>query len=121
MSDNKPDAPRAHTQEEMQDLFLDQIAARVNYWAHVDIQPNKGETEAHARLSGLAFSILTILDGCSELPSFEIVPTPAEGDREFLIEEGENYWPPSELPENVATIHGGSMLHELYAARERVE
>lgn len=116
---DKPDEPRAHTQEEMQDLFLNQIAAYVNYWARVDIQPNKGETEAHARLSGLAFSILGILDGVTELPSFEIVPVPAEGDREFLIEEGENYWPPSELPENVTTIHGGSMLHELYAGRGR--
>jgi hypothetical protein len=98
---------RPYTQEEAQKEFLDHIKMLVNYWSKID------ETKKEC-LSGLAFSILSMLDGCTNLPAYEVIPIPHPDDKQYKIENEENYYEPVDLPENIITIHGGHMLHEIF-------
>ena len=88
--DNTPtqSPPREYTQEEVQALFLKHIWAMVDYWANLKEQPNTRE-----KLSGLAFSILALLDGCTALPGFIVTPNAHPTDKDFHISEGENWFP----------------------------
>lgn len=95
------------TQKEIQDRFLRHVRGIVEYWKTVDRPP--GEL-----CDGVAFSILTMLDGGSALPAFEVVPSPHPDDREFLISEGEDYYPDSPIGDDVTTVHGDDSLHELW-------
>lgn len=97
--------PRAYTSEEVRDQILDHLRDLVDYWADPDIAKGYDTKE---RLSGLAFSILATLDGCSDLPAFTLVPCPHEDDKEFHISEGENYF--DSTPVNFA-------LHEFWHKR----
>lgn len=118
------EGPREFTEDEMRERFLGQLRTYVHYWATVkDPYCKVGETDIHARLSGLAFSFLNILDGTTDgLPSLEVVPHPHESDKQFHIDEGENYWPPFTLPEGTKTIHGNVdgevMLHDCWHERD---
>ena len=81
--------PRAMTEEEVRNAFLEQVRAMVRYWASNSVDDKSVER----RLDGLAFSILVILDGGSALPGFTVTPNPHESDKSFHIAEGENWWP----------------------------
>jgi len=97
--------PRAHTQEEMQEMFLGQLRRYVHYWAN-----EERVTDVKEKLDGLAFSFLNMLDGTSAgLPAFDIYPCPHPGDKGFHIGEGENYWPSKE---DDVSVFGNSMAHD---------
>ena len=64
---------REKTIEEMKEEFLSQILCLVNYWNN----QSKGST--HDKLDGLAFSILSILDGCTILPAYSLSPSAIRG------------------------------------------
>jgi len=122
--------PRPMTIEEMREAFLDQLETYVNYWTTI---PNpmgvSGETEAQARVRGLAFSFLVMLDGGTldlsafnlvpvmldggtlDLPAFNLVPDPHPDDEEFHREEGENWWVPQ--------VINDCQLHDEWCARGR--
>ncbi|MDF2880259.1 MAG: hypothetical protein K0R54_816 [Clostridiaceae bacterium] len=56
--------------KELREDFLDHVKNMVNYWNNID---NLDQKE---RLNGVAFSILTAIDGCAGgLPSFILTPT----------------------------------------------
>ena len=77
---------RAITAEELTAQFLEHIHILVDHWAITDRE------DIHAKLAGLAFSILAMLDGESlELPAFDIVARPHESDKDYFIKKGENY------------------------------
>jgi len=99
-----PDEPRAFTKEEGCQMFLASLRSMVNYWAN-DVD-NQTCTE---RMEGLVHSILCIIDGVgnSELPALTLTTDPNPEDKEFLIDEGENYWEPTALNESV-------YLHEMW-------
>ena len=107
--------PRAKTNEEVQKEVIDHIYGMMDYWTRLDdkdIQCFEGESKMHARLSGLAFSILGMLDGSSmSLPKFQVIPDPHPKDRAFKTTQGEDYYPESEPHPN--DISG--LLHELLA------
>jgi len=110
--------PREWTPDEVRTRFLEHLAVMVDYWARVpekDLvgQPRPplrtGETVAHRRLEGLAFSICTALDGCAvALPAFVVAPSPHPENRAFNIGRGENYY--SRAGNVPGDIAGG--LHE---------
>ena len=75
--------------------FLDHIHSLVEYWSEVD------ERDAKEKLEGLAFSILSSLDGCSDLPPFILAPLSA-------IKEGEC---------NIKDYNITGCLHELFYQR----
>lgn len=100
------DDPRAYTTEEARDMFLRQVAQIVKYWGDDARTPT-----VRGKLEGIAFSMLTALDGGSiGLPRCAIVPLPHEEDEAYLRSVGENFHPYVELPEGVPDI--GGALHE---------
>ena len=96
------------TEEEVRNQFLDHIRMLVDYW---DKETSK-QTQRE-RLDGLAFSILSAIDGSSvSLPAFILAPFSHEEDKKFHIEKGENYYPENHNS-NVKCDIAGS-LHDLY-------
>lgn len=82
----------------------------VQSWSEL---PDKTAAE---RVSGMAFSLLVILDGgVPGLPGFQVIPEPHPDDREWAIGLGNNYYPQSEPNGN--DIAGG--LHELFYTHAR--
>lgn len=56
--------PRPLTVPEMREAFLNYVRAMVDYWASTETQIVEGQLQTvHERMSGLAFSILSGLDG----------------------------------------------------------
>jgi hypothetical protein len=95
--------PRAFTPEEVRTKLLDHIHALVRYWNNVD-------RDTEGKLSGLAFSILSALDGCSmDLPAFLVTPQPHPDDKKYRQGEGRN-WYPEDMPDL-------GMLHEHFHKR----
>jgi hypothetical protein len=84
------------------------VAATLAGWAGVRL-----EEMSRLRLEGLAHSIFVLLDGnATALPGFVVAPAPHPSDREYCIENGENFFP--EAPEGACDIAGE--LHErMYA------
>jgi len=97
---------REKTVEEVREEFLEHIRGLVNYWDGVENYTTKD------KLQGLAFSILTTLDGCTDLPSFIVAPLPHKDDKQYKIEEDENYYPENHNIDVKCDIAGD--LHELY-------
>lgn len=87
----------------LRDELLAHIRATVRYWATLpDTDPATGNTlTIEDRCDGVAFSILTALDGCSSLPAFDLVA-------HVYAEDDEDQTGPAE----VVTI--SEMLHEQY-------
>lgn len=99
--------PRAFTEEELRDIILQHIRGLVKYWARLP-----AEMTLEERCDGVAFSILTMLDGATVgIPSIDLVFRPHPSDKAFHIEEGENWIEPG------TTI--SDVLHERYCAMEK--
>lgn len=98
--------PKELTTEQIRDLFLDQVRVMVNYWSNL---PDKSEKE---KLEGLAFSILTILDGGTTLPGFIVAPITDPEDKEYHITEGEDYYPENHHIEDKIKGDIAGALHE---------
>ena len=78
---------RAYTAEEARKMFLDHMRNMSRYWANL---PDKSVQD---KLNGLCFSFLSMIDGATmDLPSMDIVLRPHESDKEFLTEQGEDYF-----------------------------
>ena len=98
--------PRAYTSEEATEMFLNHVRALVEYWdGPISSQTTKD------RLSGLAFSILTLLDGDSmAMPGCSVAVQPHEDDKAYHQANGENWFEPgTEL---------GWQLHEKFYAEK---
>ena len=99
--------PREYTTEEVREQFLQHVRAQIEYWESI-----AGPISSRAKLEGLAFSILSTLDGCAAvLPGFVVVAQPHPDDRAFLTGQGLNYYRPRAAV--VGDISGS--LHELFS------
>ncbi len=99
---------RPYSGPEMRDAFMQTMRSYVHYWATVE-NPHAGEgqSEIEARLDGLAFSFLNMLDGTTVgLPAFDVVPNPHPSDKKYLAEQGEPHWP--------RVVINDVLLHELW-------
>ena len=98
--------PRAYTEAEIREQFLKQVWGLARYWAGMDnsnVEPNSTPLD---RITGFAHSLLANIDGCSlAMPGFKMTPCPAPEDKEYCIENDENWYPDD------VDIAGG--LHEL--------
>ncbi|MBD3261177.1 MAG: hypothetical protein GF334_05760 [Candidatus Altiarchaeales archaeon] len=102
--------PREMTVEECREIFMRQVASIAAYWARV---PGRTDLE---KCNGVAFSILSMLDGSNvDIPAFDLIPSPHGSDEEFHRDEGENWWPraPDEVRETLPIIND-TMLHEMW-------
>lgn len=115
--------PHEYTQGEMLVKFLTHLKVMRDYWATTPLDPERSDVKA--RMDGLCFSFLSMLDGCSmDLPSFEVLPTPHPSDEEYLRDDGCDWWPnQSEKLEKsgLKSISGGYAMHELWHAFNRGE
>lgn len=99
-------SPHEMTIEEITEEFLGLVWSYIDYWKNL---PN---INTDARLEGLAFSLLVILDGGSSLPAFIVAPNPHLQDKEYHISEGGNWY-----PENYGVPIRGDIsgsLHEFF-------
>lgn len=95
-----PNTSRELTLEEVEDRFLQQVAATVRYWENENRAPSVRE-----KLEGLAFSLLVILDGGAGFhPSCLVIPSPHPDDKQFAISQGENWYPQvaEDIPGDIA-------------------
>jgi hypothetical protein len=105
------DAPRAYTEDEVRDLILDAIRTTAAYWAsQPDVDSVGQPLTIQGRCDGVAFSILTMLDGCTHLPAMTLKMDPAPEDAEFLRGEGENWFEPG--------MEICTMMHEHFYRKE---
>jgi hypothetical protein len=104
-------SPRAYTTAETRRMYLEHVWAMVDFW---DQDAPKTHT-TRERLQGLAFSILVLLDGGTELPGCLVVPCPHPSDQAHQIERGERYFQhPDEDGINLADFDIAGGLHELF-------
>jgi hypothetical protein len=104
----KMSEPREYTTEEVREMLLRHIWGLIHYWEH-----DSRTADLHGKMTGLAFSILSTLDGSSvEIPSFLVAPSPHPDDREYHKENGENWFP--ENHENEINCDIGGVLHEWF-------
>lgn len=88
----------------MRDQFLQQIRCIVGYWSDADNLSSK------ERCEGTAFSILTLLDGGSGMPRMCIIPTPHPDDKQYHVDNNENYYPA--ISDEIIEVGIGGTLHE---------
>lgn len=102
--------PREYTAEEVRAKLLRHVWALIDYW-------DEGKPNKRAAMEGLAFSILSTLDGSAmDLPGFAVIPAPHPEDKEYRLEQGENYYRDFD-PEGHCDIAGG--LHEHFHQARR--
>jgi len=107
MPSEKPE-PKELTEDAVRAKLLQYVWGLVEYW-----EKESRATKTREKLSGLAFSILSTLDGSAmELPAFIVAPSPHKDDRGYHWDHGEN-WFPENNDVNVACDLGGS-LHEFF-------
>lgn len=102
--------PRVYTDEEILNKVMAHIWSLIDYWDEVENRPSR------EKITGAVFSILSMLDGCStELPGFLIAPRPHEDDKDYLVDQGENYFPENhEIENQLKGEIGKFMLHEQF-------
>jgi hypothetical protein len=101
------------TTDEVRKNFLRQVQANIDYWAGIPMRPDETLRE---RLESVVFSTLVIIDGESGLPSFILAPDPHPTDKQYNIDNGDDYYP--ENKEALALIKGdiSGSLHDLLHA-----
>ncbi len=105
------------TKQEMREEFLAHLHGLAHHWATYDVSRAdlremiaKEGGEAHWRCNGLLHSILCMLDGGSDLPAFDIYPSPHPSDQVYLKENGRNWWDPDVSLNDDVHLH--SMFHQ---------
>ena len=102
--------PREIKKEEARKMFLGTVLGIAQHWAN-----ESRETDVQKKCEGVAFSIMSLLDGCNgNLPGFLLIPCPHPDDKEFMKSEGDDWF--KEVPENVVDYDiGGNRLHDLFS------
>lgn len=81
------DEPRAYTAEEARAEFIGHVQHLAFYWSRQEGTPRE-------LLDGLTHSILCIFDGVTHLPAFDIVLAPHEDNKQYAIDNGDNWYEP---------------------------
>jgi hypothetical protein len=96
---------RAFTKEEVRQEFLNHIKGLGKYWLRVQKQENY---DTKRTIEGFLFSVYGLFDGINgSMPAFDIVVKPHPDDKQFKIDEEENYY------EDGMCINDDCHLHEL--------
>lgn len=93
--------PRAYTTEEVRLQFIQHVRVLIQYWSHNPPPADIAAKEAlmtpsqliESRVSGCCHSLLALIDGsCVNIPGFKLIPNSHPDDKQFYIDEGENYY-----------------------------
>lgn len=90
------------TAEQVREQVLSHLRHLASYWSSLQDKTPK------ERCEGMVFSMLTMIDGCSGLPSFDLVVRPHPDDKQFHIDEGEDYYADGQV------INRDVHLHDLF-------
>lgn len=91
--------------DEVKDEFLSNVKNIVWYW--------KNEKHSFAdAVEGVAFSILVAIDGHGGLPKFILAPDPHPDDRQYHIDNFEDFYPENYSSDIQCDISGE--LHDLF-------
>jgi hypothetical protein len=88
-------------------MVLDYIRMIASFWA---TQPN---TDKHEVAEGVAFSILVLLDGCTNMPAFDLVLRPHPDDELFCKENNMDWFVDGMV------INDDVALHELFCVEKQ--
>ena len=112
---------RPLTEDEARERFLAHVWVMIRFW-----QNESRVQDVQGKLEGLAFSIMSSLDGSSGgLPRFIVAPSPHKDDKNFCAKEGIDWWKAEGddrnrhlyWPENKpATCDISGCLHEQFQA-----
>lgn len=104
--------PRAYTEEEVREKFLNQIRSLITYWNGESGSNVPKEHTSRERMEGLVHSILVMFDGGSGMmPAFNISVVSTDDDMEFFKEQGENWYVDGQ-------VINDCQLHEEFFARK---
>lgn len=100
---------RELTTEEVRENLLRSIWDMIDYW-----ERNRDGRDLRGKLSALAFSILSTLDGegSGDTPPFIVAPLPHKSDQEYRKQQGENWYPYNDSDSVKSDVAGN--LHELF-------
>jgi len=105
-----PSDPRPYTTEEAVNNLMEGVVHNVRYW---QTQPNCGTMED--RVEGVAFSILSMLDGSQiDIPPFSLMPDVDEDYVDDCIENGDNYYNPDTVISTMLHERFHPKMHEMY-------
>ncbi len=77
------------TEEEVREAFLNHVRMLVDYF-----EKETSKETLRERLDGLAYSILSTIDGeNSQLPSFILAPMPHKDSKQYYINHEDDYYP----------------------------
>lgn len=99
---------REYTKKEITDNLMEALYETINYWKTV---PNPYID----RMEGCVFSVLSLLDGSrAEFPKFIVAPDPHPEDKQYHIDNEENYFPENYQLDIKCDLSG--TLHDLFTA-----
>lgn len=102
-----PQIPPPYSEDEVRELFLKHVWQMIHYW-------NNQQPDRLSALEGLAFTILSTLDGSAmDLPGFLVIPSPHPDDKEDCIAAGDRWFPPYS-PGDTTVCDIGGVLHEQF-------
>lgn len=97
----------AFTSDELRSEFLQCLRGYVLQWTSFE------DYTVEERLSGLAFSMLCMLDGVSgDLPAFDVLAAPNKDDKEYHQENGDDWVEPGTALHASEDGYGCVMMHE---------
>lgn len=96
---------RAYTKEEVRAQFLDQTRMLVKYWSTVLIETLSTRDDLQRRCEGVAFSILTLIDGSTDFPALDLALAPHPNDKAFHQGEGSNWYEPGMVINDDVSLH----------------
>ncbi len=94
------------TSDELRDMFLHEVRIIATYWAGLPERDQRtGEVmTTERRCNGVAFSILSLLDGSRlGIPGIDLVFQPHEEDKDYHIKNGQNWIEPGTVVSD--TLH----------------
>lgn len=97
-------APRAYTTQEVRSMFLSHVRNVAKNWAE-----NGNPADQQDMCEGVAFSILSAIDGCAGgLPfSIDLVARVHQDDKQFHIDNGDKWI------EDGTVLNADCMMHDL--------
>ncbi|MGK0174050.1 MAG: hypothetical protein ACI9AT_000413 [Ulvibacter sp.] len=96
---------------EIKSEFLNHVREIVDEWESYTTKTCK------EKLEGVAFSIVATIDGSSAaLPAFILAPAPHEEDKQYCIDNGEDYYPENQDGSVKGDIAG--FLHDEFYQKE---
>ena len=101
---------RVKTKEEVRKKFIQYLKNIGNYWLNLEGKTTKEKME------GFLFSIYNIFDGTScDMPAFDIIVRPHPDDKQYDIDNGENYY------KDGMCINDDVLLHEIKGSSDLIQ